>query len=138
MRIGPGTRERQRECPERVRITPVRNPGHREGESGALKLGLAPAREGECYGPQQGLGTGPIRLDAMRARRTGAIEIQRGQITHGRVELRQTEHGSEFLTSRRRSGRFDVAPGGLDSRHWSPASSGGGDRARDRVSVCRI
>jgi hypothetical protein len=29
-----------------------------KGKSSVLRLGLAPAREGECYGPKQGLRTG--------------------------------------------------------------------------------
>jgi hypothetical protein len=45
---------------------------------------------------------------------------------------------SEFLTSGRRSGRLSATPGTLYSQHdgrWSPASSGGGGRARERVRV---
>jgi hypothetical protein len=60
MRPGSGKREQRRRCFGRVGITSARNPGRREEESGTLKLGLAPAREGERYGPQPGLGTGLI------------------------------------------------------------------------------
>jgi hypothetical protein len=35
-------------------VTPASNPGHREGKSGTLRPGLAPARKVECYGPKQG------------------------------------------------------------------------------------
>jgi hypothetical protein len=55
-------------CSGRVGVTSARNPGHGEGESGMLRLGLAPAREGEHYGPQPGLRTGLIWLDIMWAR----------------------------------------------------------------------
>jgi hypothetical protein len=41
-------RERRRESSERIEGTPARNPDRGEGESGALRLRLAPAREGEC------------------------------------------------------------------------------------------
>jgi hypothetical protein len=43
-RTGSRMGERWRECSGRVGVTPVRKPGHREGESGVLRLGLAPAR----------------------------------------------------------------------------------------------
>jgi hypothetical protein len=65
-------------------------------------------------------------------------ELQRGQIHHDRTELRETEHGSEFLTSGWCSGRLDAASDGLDDQHGgrgSPASSSGDGRARERVSV---
>jgi hypothetical protein len=50
----PGARERQRESSRRIRVTPVRNPNHGEGESSMLRFGLSSVREGECYGPMQG------------------------------------------------------------------------------------
>jgi hypothetical protein len=56
-RTGPEARERWRGYSKGVGVTPLRNPGHREGESGMLRLGLAPATEGERYGPQPGLKT---------------------------------------------------------------------------------
>jgi hypothetical protein len=56
----PETRERRRECSGRVGVTPARNLGHGEGQSGALRLILAPVKEGECHGSKQGLKTGPI------------------------------------------------------------------------------
>jgi hypothetical protein len=87
-RTGPEVRERRRECTGRVGITPARNPSHRERGSGALKLELAPAREGEHYGPQQGLRTRPIWSDAAQARRTSATKLWRTQFNYGRVELR--------------------------------------------------
>ena len=111
------------------------------GGSGALNLGLAPAREGGLYGPRSGLGTGLIWPHAVRARRTGATELQRGKINHGKEKLRQTEHVSEFLTSGQRSGRLGVAPSALDGRHGglgSPASSSGGGRARMRARVGKM
>jgi hypothetical protein len=43
-RMGPGTRERRRKCSEWVRVTPARNLGRGEGESGVLRHRLAPAR----------------------------------------------------------------------------------------------
>jgi hypothetical protein len=113
-------------------MTPTRDPSHGEEESSVLRLGLAPVREGECYGPQPGLGTGLIWLDVTRARRTGAVELRRGQINHDSAELRETKHGSEFLTSGQRSGRLGAAPSALDCQHGghrSPASSGGRGRA---------
>jgi hypothetical protein len=45
------------------------------GESSVLMLGLAPAREGECYGPQPGLETRQIWPDVARAWQTGAVEL---------------------------------------------------------------
>jgi hypothetical protein len=41
-----------------------------------LRLGLAPVREGEHYGPQPGLETGLIWLDVARARRFGTVELR--------------------------------------------------------------
>ena len=119
-------------------MTPTRNPDREERKSSVLKLLLASAREGERYAPQSGLRTGLNRLDVARARRTGTTELQRGQINHDRTKLRHKEHGSEFFTSGRCSGRLGAAPGALDGRHGgcgSPASSGDGGRARERVSV---
>jgi hypothetical protein len=55
-----GARERWGESSGRVMVTPARNPGHREGELGVLRLGLASARVGGCYGPTQGYG---VRLN---------------------------------------------------------------------------
>jgi hypothetical protein len=101
-----------------------------------LRLGLAPAREGKHYGPQPSLETGPIWPDAAWARRTGTTELQRGRIVHNKEELRETEHGSEFLTSGRRLVRLSVASCVLDGRYGrcgSPVSSSGGGRARERV-----
>jgi hypothetical protein len=40
------------------RVTPARNPCRGEGQLGALKPRLAPAREGKCYGPHRGSGRG--------------------------------------------------------------------------------
>jgi hypothetical protein len=52
-----GVRERWRESSRRVMVTPARNPSRGGGgESGALRLGLAPASAGECYEPTQGHG----------------------------------------------------------------------------------
>jgi hypothetical protein len=119
-------------------MTPARNLGRGEGESGVLRLGLAPAREGESYGPQPGLETGLIWPDTVPVRRTGVAELQRGQINHDMVELRKIEYGSEFLTSGRRSWMLSAALGALDGWHGgrgSPSSSSGGGRARERVSV---
>jgi hypothetical protein len=96
-----------------------------------LKPGLALVREGERYGPQPWLGTGINRPDAARVRQTGAVDFRRAQINYGRAELRQPEHGSEFLTSGRRSRRLGAASGALDDRHggrWSPTSSSRGER----------
>jgi hypothetical protein len=50
-RQGPETRERRRESFERVEVTPARNLGRGERQSSALRLGLAPTRVWECYGP---------------------------------------------------------------------------------------
>jgi hypothetical protein len=47
----------------------------------------------------------------LAGRRAGAAELRRGQINHDMAELRQTENGSEFLTSGRRTGRLGAAPG---------------------------
>jgi hypothetical protein len=44
----PRVRERRRESSGQIGGNPARNPGHMEGESGALRLGLAPAREWKC------------------------------------------------------------------------------------------
>jgi hypothetical protein len=41
-------RERQREISGQIKGTLARNPGRGEGESGALRLELAPSREEEC------------------------------------------------------------------------------------------
>jgi hypothetical protein len=60
------------------------------------------------------------------------------RVSYGKEELRETEHGSEFSTLGRCSGRPGVAPSGLDSRHSgcrSPAGFGVSGRARERVSV---
>jgi hypothetical protein len=62
----PGARERRRESFERVGITLARNPSHGEGESGVLRLVLAPVREEECYGTTHGLGMGSIWPDTAR------------------------------------------------------------------------
>jgi hypothetical protein len=75
-----GTREWRRERFGRIRVTPASNPGREEGESGALRLGLAPAREGEHYGPKQGRGDGLNRLGVVRARQNGAAELWRARI----------------------------------------------------------
>lgn len=83
-----------------VVVTPVRNLGHKDGESSALRLGLAPTKEGECYRPKQGLGMGLNRPAVARAWQTDATELRLARIDQGRVELRETENGSEFLTSR--------------------------------------
>jgi hypothetical protein len=64
---GAEAREQCRGCSGRVWMTPARNLGRGEGESSVLRLGLAPAREGERYGPQPGLGMGLIWSDAERA-----------------------------------------------------------------------
>jgi hypothetical protein len=114
-------------------MTPTRNPDRGEGESDVLRLGLAPAMEGECYGPQSSLGTELIWSDATWAWRTNMVKLQQGQVNHDRVELRQTKYESEFLTSGRRSGRLGVAPGALGGRHGgrgSSASSSSGGRVR--------
>jgi hypothetical protein len=50
------------------------------GESGALRPGLAPMRQGKHHRPKSGLGTGPNQPITERARRTGATELPRGQI----------------------------------------------------------
>jgi hypothetical protein len=71
----------------------------RGGAFGRAKAGLAPVRKGGHYGPTQGLGTGLNRSDVTRARQTGATELWRARIVQGIAELRETEHGSEFLTS---------------------------------------
>lgn len=51
-RMGSEVTERRRECSGLVGVTPVRNPGHGDGESGALRPGLVLAREGKHYGPK--------------------------------------------------------------------------------------
>lgn len=102
------------ECSGWVGVTLARNPSHREGKLGALNLVLAPARDGECYGPQQGLRTGLNLSDDGRARRTGVPELWRAQINYGGAELWKLDHGSEFLTSGQRLGRLGTAPGALD------------------------
>jgi hypothetical protein len=119
--FGHGTdtraRERWRDSSRRVGVTPARNPGRREGESGALRLGLAPVRQGECHGLTQGLETGPIWPGTARGRRGCAAELRQGRNSHDKAELKETEHGSEFLTSGRHSGRLGAAFGGLHGRH---------------------
>jgi hypothetical protein len=88
-----------------------------------------------------GLGTGPIWSDTARVWQAGATELQRGRIDHGMAELRETEHGSEFLAVGRCSGRFRMAPGVLDDRHggrFTPAGTGGGGKARERMGVCEM
>jgi hypothetical protein len=57
-RPGPEMGERRRGTSGWVEVTPARNPGREEGKSGALRLGLAPTRVGECSGPTQGHETG--------------------------------------------------------------------------------
>jgi hypothetical protein len=55
-----------------------------------------------------------------------------------RRALKENEHRSKFLTSRRCSRKPSAAPGSLYGRHGgrgSPAGSGGGGRARERVGV---
>jgi hypothetical protein len=66
-----------------------------------LILELAQAREGEHYGSKQGLRTWPIWPNTAQVQRAGATELQRGRINHGRAEIKETEHESEFLISRR-------------------------------------
>jgi hypothetical protein len=51
-------RERRREHSRQVGVTPASNPSHKELKSVALRPGLAPVREVECYGPNQGPGVG--------------------------------------------------------------------------------
>ena len=75
-----GMREWRRERFRHVRVTPTSNPGHGEGESGVLRLGLALAREGEHYGPKQERGEGLNRLGVVWARRSGVAELRRAQI----------------------------------------------------------
>jgi hypothetical protein len=134
----PKAGERQRESSGRVGITPARNPSRGEGESGTLRLGLAPAREGECYGPTRGLGMGPNWPDTTQGRRAGTAELLQGRNSHSKAELKEIEHGSEFLTSGRRSGRLGVASGGLDGGRRSPASASSEGRAREGVSLCEM
>jgi hypothetical protein len=81
MRTGPGTRERRREHPERVEITLASNLGRGGRESGVLRPRLTPARDGECYGPKQGLGTRLNRSVIARAWRTSTVELRRTQIS---------------------------------------------------------
>jgi hypothetical protein len=52
VRTGLGTRERWGERFGRVRVTLTSNPGRGERKSSMLRPGLAPAREGEYYGPK--------------------------------------------------------------------------------------
>jgi hypothetical protein len=100
-----------------VGVTPTRNPGRGEEKSGMLKPELAPTREREHYEPKQRLRMGLIQPDAAQTRRTGVVGLQRAQINYNRAELRQPEHGSEFLTSGRRSGRLGAMPGALVVEH---------------------
>jgi hypothetical protein len=58
MRTRQEMRERRRKCLGRGGITAARNPSRREGESGALKLELAPAREGNAMDRKRGSGRG--------------------------------------------------------------------------------
>jgi hypothetical protein len=58
VRTGLGEREWRRKCSERVGVTPVSNPRRGEGQSGALRPGLAPAREEEHTDQIKGAGRG--------------------------------------------------------------------------------
>jgi hypothetical protein len=53
-RLRPGARERWRESSGRIRVTPARNSDHGEGESGVLRLGLAPTGKGKAMGQHRG------------------------------------------------------------------------------------
>jgi hypothetical protein len=92
---------------------------------------MAPTREWGCYGPTQGLGTGPIWLDTARGQRASAAKPRQGQISHAKAELKETEHGSEFLTSGQRSGRLGAASGGLDGRHGGRGNSARAEHERE-------
>jgi hypothetical protein len=89
-------RERRRGGSRRVEVTPTRNPGRGEGESGVLGLGLAPAWGGECYGPTQELGTGPIWSDTARRQWAGVAKLRQGRISHGKAKLMETEMEIRF------------------------------------------
>jgi hypothetical protein len=102
-----------------------------EGKSGALRLGLAPARGGECCGPTLGLRTGPVWLGTARGRRAGAVERRQGRISHDKAELKETEHVSEFLTSGRHSRRLGAASDGLDDRHDGHGSPARAEHERE-------
>jgi hypothetical protein len=137
-RPGPEMREQWRESFGRVRVTPARNTGRGQGQSGALRLGQAPTRVGECYGSTQGH---DARLNwpvTASGRRAIVAELRQGRISHDKAELKETEHGSEFLTSGRRSGRLGAASNGLYGWHdgrRTPASASGEGRAQERVSL---
>jgi hypothetical protein len=75
-RPGPEMRKRWRESFGRVGVTPARNPGCGDGQSSALRLELALARVGECYGPTQGHKTGPIWPDTARGWRASATVLR--------------------------------------------------------------
>jgi hypothetical protein len=75
-RTGLRTRERRRECSGRVGITLASNLDRGEGKSGALRLGLAPTREVECYRPKQGHRARLNRPVIARARRIGATDLR--------------------------------------------------------------
>jgi hypothetical protein len=116
-------------------MIPTRNPGRGEGRSGTLTLGLAPVEDGESYGPQSGHRARLNWPDSTRVWRAGMAKLRRGRIGHSTVELKETKHWSEFLTSGQCLGRPSAAPGGLDGRHdrrGSPAGSGGLDGRHDR------
>jgi hypothetical protein len=80
MRLRPGARERRRESSRWVGVTLARNLGRGDGESSVLRLGLAPAREGECYRPTQGPGRGQFGRILRGTRQIGANELRQGQI----------------------------------------------------------
>jgi hypothetical protein len=100
------------------------------GESGAPRLARPLVRGEEHLGPKHGHGAGLNQPDVVRVRRTREVELRRGVIHYGEVELGQPEHGERVLTSGRRSERLSAASGAPGGRHCgraSPKSSGGGD-----------
>jgi hypothetical protein len=107
-------------------VTLMRNLGRGKGESGVLRLGLALAREGECHGPTQGLETGPIWPDTTRGGEWPRSSSGKDELAMAKAELKEIEHGSEFLTSGRRSGWLGAASGGLDGWHGESRLEGGG------------
>jgi hypothetical protein len=81
---------------------------------------------------------GPVTV---RVRRTSTAKLWRAQTHYGKVELGQTECGEWFLTLGRHSGRLGTTSGAPCSRHGgrrSPASSGGGCCARERLGASEM